>query len=236
MSGEVVKRLDAAIEAGLAAQGLAGRMERTIAVASAVAEISNLLTPSVLTPVMALQGRGIGFKTDKDTSGGYPIEVVRDCLIEAAMSGVFPCNNEFNIIAGRAYVTKEGMRRKLSQVKGLSYTLTPDVPRASQDGRGAVCKMLIEWSYQGKDNKKEIDIPCRMSTGMGADAIVGKATRKALAWLYQTITGQSVPDGEAGEIEIVSPAPASDTTGRGRRKVNPFAAQETVNADITITT
>lgn len=215
----VVRELDMAIERGIAAQALGGRMERTLALASAVQEIAERLTPQVMAPVMALQGRSVGFKTDKDLSGGYPVEVVRDCLIEAAMQGVFPCGNEFNIIGGRAYVTKEGMGRKLKSVNGLSYHITPGVPR--QSAGGAVVTMTVAWTYAGKAESKDLEICTRVNSGMGADAILGKATRKARAWLWQVITGQEVPEGET-EAEIVSAPP------RPRR--SPFKRAEKAEA------
>jgi hypothetical protein len=216
----MVRELDGAIERGIAAQSLAGRMERTLALAGAVQEIASRLTPEVMAPVMALQGRAVGFRTDKDMSGGYSMEVVRDCLIEAAMAGVFPCGNEFNIIGGRAYVTKEGMGRKLASIKGLSYHITPGIPRTSTGG--AVVTMTVAWTYGGKSESKDLEICTRVNTGMGADAILGKATRKARAWLWQVITGQEVPEGETEAAEIVSAPP------RPRR--SPFKRAEKAEA------
>ena len=49
----------------------------------------------------------------------------------------------------------------------------------------------------------------RINKGMGADAIIGKSTRKAAAWLYQTVTGQTVDEGEANESTPVSEVKAS---------------------------
>lgn len=41
------------------------------------------------------------------------------------------------------------------------------------------------------------DIPVRVNAGMGADAILGKATRKASAWLYNELTHAGIADGDA---------------------------------------
>jgi hypothetical protein len=123
--------------------------------------------------------------------------VVRDCTIEALLQGVGAVGNEFNIIAARAYITKEGMGRKLSNIKGLSYTVTPGIPHTT--GGGAVAPVEIEWQYGGERHTKTLQICVRVNAGMGADAICGKAVRKARAWLYSTITGQEVPEGEVGD-------------------------------------
>jgi hypothetical protein len=139
---------------------------------------------------MALQGSAIGFKTDK----AYPEDVVRDALIEATMSGVYPVGNEFNIIAGRAYITKEGFGRKLKDVPSLSYTVANG--EITMKNGGAIVPMDIQWTYGGKSEAKTLPVHVRVNSGMGADAIIGKATRKARAWLYQTVTGQELPEGD----------------------------------------
>lgn len=203
---ETLNALEKAVDMGLVASDLKGRFEKTFAIAEAVGEIRNLLTPEVMKPIMNLQGTKIGFKTDKQ----YPIEVVRECLIESVMQGVYPVGNEWNIIAGNAYITKEGMGRKLSQISGLSYSITPDVPHMANGG--AIVKMKVEWTYNGKSDSRELPICTRVNSMMGADAIIGKATRKARAWLWQHITGQEIPDGDASEIINVTPDLATEKT------------------------
>ena len=43
-------------------------------------------------------------------------------------------------------------------------------------------------------------LPIRVNKGMGADAVLGKATRKAYAWLLEKISGTNVADGEASDM------------------------------------
>ena len=197
----VVEALDSAIERGIAAQGMAGRMSRALAVAGAMQDLRRAMdAPGVMDSIMSLQGTSLGFRTDKDSSGGYPVDVVRDCGIDAALQGCYHVGNEFNIIAGRCYITKEGMGRKLSSIDGLGYSITPGIPKMA--GQGAVQPMEVSWKYKGQTGQKTIEVCVRVNQGMGADAIVGKATRKARAWLFQHITGQEVPDGEIGDEPI----------------------------------
>jgi hypothetical protein len=197
----VIEALDNAVERGIAAQTMAGRMSRALAVAGAMQDLRRAMdAPGVMDSIMSLQGTSLGFRTDKDSSGGYPTDVVRDCSIDAAMQGCYHVGNEFNIIAGRCYITKEGMGRKLSGIEGLGYSITPGIPKMA--GQGAIQPMEVGWTYKGKSGQKTIDVCVRVNQGMGADAIVGKATRKARAWLYQHITGQEVPEGEVGDEPI----------------------------------
>ena len=196
-----VSKIDSAIERGMAANQLAGQMSRALALAGAIQDIRELLTPEVMAPIMALQGTAIGFKTDKDNSGGYPEKIIKDCILEAVLNGVYPCGNEFNVIAGRAYITKEGMGRKLKSIQGLSYSITPGIPQGKGEN-GAIIEMSIDYTYNGEKKSVKLPVCVRVNSGMGADAIIGKATRKARAWLFQAVTGQEVPE---GDIEDVSP-------------------------------
>ena len=59
----------------------------------------------------------------------------------------------------------------------------------------------------------------RVNKGMGADAIVGKLTRKARAWLYTTITGQDAGDGDAEDDTPIDVTPQAAEVKRGTEKV-----------------
>jgi hypothetical protein len=173
--------------------------EKAYQIAKAAGELKNMLNEEYMKPIMELQGNRLGFKTDKDTNGGYPVEIVKHCLIEAVLTGVQPFGNQFNIIAGNCYITKEGFGHLLKNMAGLSYDITPQLPRINADKSGAAIVMDIEWVYGGERRKKSLDIPVKMNSFMGTDAVIGKATRKARAWLFNTITGSEIADGEVGE-------------------------------------
>lgn len=190
--------LDNLVERGLLAQRHASLFERTFAMAKCISELKERLTDEMMAPILALQGTFLGFRTDKDKTGGYPVSVVRECLIEAVMSGVRPVGNEFNIIGGRCYLTQEGLGYKLLNIDGLSYCITPGIPKRAGE-KGAVVAMTLEWSAQGKADKREIEFAIPVNFGMGTDAIIAKATRKARAWLYTYLTGVELGDAEALE-------------------------------------
>mgnify|MGYP001072536423 CR=1 FL=1 len=196
-SDAVINALDKCVDAGLLAHAETSSFRRTLTLASAIGELRSLLTPKVMEPIMNLQNTSLGFKTDQPA--GYQVDIVRDCLIEACLNGVYPVGNEFNIICRQCYITKEGFAHKLRDVQGLSYTITPGIPRAHGEN-GAVQPMTIEWTYNGKNNVKAMEFAIRVNRMMGADAIIGKATRKARAWLFTTITGQEVGDGDVEAI------------------------------------
>lgn len=176
---------------------------------------------------MPLQNSPLGFLTDKPD--GYPVDVVRDALCEALLRGFMPVNNEFNIISGRFYGTKNGYERQVLEFPGLRdlvYEL--GVPQLAGD-KGALVTCEAKWFIDGvqdellcTDKTKEggIDsrIPVKVNGGMGADGILGKATRKMFYRIYKKLTGQAVDDveEELGTVTTSLVAPA-DPAKDGRR-------------------
>lgn len=196
---KTIEVLDKATELGISAQSIQSKFERTFTLAEAVGQLREQLTPAVLKPIMGLQNTSIGFRTDKPA--GYDELTIRDAIIEATLRGLHPCGNEFNIIAGRCYITKEGFEHLLRNIPGLSYTIIPGIPSIKEGG--AVIEMTIRWTYQGNSNEQKLPICVRVNQGMGADAIIGKATRKARAWLHATITGQEIADGDTDDSKVI---------------------------------
>ena len=174
--------------------------EKAFLTASAIQELKAALTPEYMAPIMALQGSKLGFKTDRDKDGGYPETVVKNCIIEAVLQGFQVVGNQFNIIAGNTYGTKEGYGYLLSQLPGLWYEITPNLPRVKDQSAAIV--MSIHWKFNGSAGQKDLDIPVKVNSMMGTDAIIGKATRKARHWLYCTLTGSEMPEGDVTDIDF----------------------------------
>lgn len=226
IANETVAALDKAAANGLLAQKEASQFKRAAMVAGAIAELRSILTPKVMAPFMNLQNTSIGFKTDNQA--GYPVDVVRDCLIEATLKGVYPVGNEFNIIARQCYITKEGYFHKLRDIPNFHWVETPAIPRNVGDS-GAVIKVKLEWTLNKQKFEKELELAIRVNRGMGADAIIGKALRKARAWLYTTVTGQEIGDGDVdGEFVDV---PAENDKSPFEEKPAEVAAEVEENGD-----
>lgn len=187
-----------------------GQFKQALVMAAAVRKMQEEISDPMMSDIMALQGTALGFRTDKDTANGYPLNVVKQCLIEATINGARPIGNEFNIISGRVYLTKEFYSRAVREWPGLSdLKLSPQVPVTSNGG--ALVGYRATWKLNGEpqslDRVKHGDddnrIPVKVNTGMGADAIIGKATRKMLHAIYGQLTGayEALPEGEVGEDE-----------------------------------
>ncbi len=202
----IVKKLDTEVLSVINSSQIEG-FEKAFQVANAIAKIKELLTTEYMKPIMALQGNVLGFKTDKDLAqggakgNGYSEEVVKNCLIEAVLTGVQPVGNQFNIIAGNSYITKEGLGYLLDNVAGLEYSITSELPRINTEKTSAAIVMNLKWKINNQEHEQKLELPIRMNSFMGTDAVIGKGTRKARKWLYEKIKGIEISDGDITDLE-----------------------------------
>ena len=240
---KVITAIEVAIKGcGVHAIAQLPTFQQAIQMAHGIAALREALTDEfVKLAIMPLQGTALGFCTDKDKEGGYPLSVVKDVAIEAMLRGFQIVGNEFNIIGGRFYGTKAGFERHVQQYPGLTdLVLQPGVPQLSQDKSGALVPFLASWRLDGnpmsiaceyrKEGEHVTDhrIPVRVNAGMGADAVIGKATRKMLFRVYQRLNGSAYGAGEGditdsiettGEAvpQIAAPSPVPPGTPEGQR-------------------
>jgi hypothetical protein len=256
MSTDIVKASEA-IEAALKECAITeiaklSDMQQTIRLANGMKALREALSDDVMNEmIMPLQGNRLGFRTDKDGKGGYALGVVRDCLVEAMIRGARPIGNEFNIIAGNAYMTKEYFERMVRDFPGLTdLDLEIGVPAVSEKNpKSAVISIFATWKLNGhpfsmtcdrvetKDPEtgevklKDTRIPIRVNEGQGPDAIIGKGRRKFFARLFERLSGLSVPDGDVDAIDTVGEAVAEDKQRQGvRRAVNDLVDKHKKNA------
>ena len=190
---------------GLATTSDENTFMRAFALAKGIQQMRATLNNDAMQPIMSLQGSHLGFRTDRDEKGGYNIETVRECFIAATLNGLTPVGNMFNIIAGKFYPTKEGFTYLLNNMPGLAYQIDNSVP-VMKNG-GAIVTVEIKWSINNNGTQRQIkEIPIRVNNGMGADAILGKADRKAKKWLFEHITKKPMPDGSVDDGDIIDVA------------------------------
>jgi hypothetical protein len=197
----------------------AGSFEQEIGVAQAMSDLRVALTDDLMAPIMSLMNTDLGFRTDrdpklqpKDKEGNpmtpYPAEVVRDCVIEAKLRGFHVVGNEFNIIAGRFYAAKNGLKRKCEKWPGVTdLKINYGVPKIVGE-KGAIVPVKATWKRDGIADSIDAEIPVRINAGMGADAIIGKTERKISKRIHDRLSGMITPDGDISE-ETEGAAPAS---------------------------
>ncbi len=182
----------------------------TFSTAIALNELRSLLTADVMRPIMQLMNTPLGFLTDRngrpnwkgETKPTYTEEVVRDAVIEATLRGFFVVGNEFNLLAERFYAAKAGLRRKVTTFPGLTnFSHSYSIPKIIGDA-GAIVEAKATWKLNGTMESIERTFAVKGDKYAGADSYTGKATRKLLAAVYERISGASVPEGEAEEVNL----------------------------------
>jgi len=173
--------------------------EKAFIMASALQTLDKLLTPEFMEPIMALQGSNLGFKVDKM----YSMQEVKDCLKDAVLLGLQPTGNEFNIIAKNMYPTRQGFGSLLKKINGLKYSISYSNPTFTTDKTSANCIATIKWELNGEKNVQEQEFAIKSNAYATADAILGKAERKARRWLFNTVEGTDIPDGDVTDIGFV---------------------------------
>lgn len=193
---------------------------KALVLARGMRQLRELVTPEMVGDLMTIQNTPLGFLTDKPGGPGYPSDVVRDVAIEARIRGFLPVGNEFNIISGRFYAAQSGFARLIREWPGLTdLRIMLGVPRTKGD-KGALVDVIVEFNMDGKPRHLEFcgdewAIPVRVNAGMGVDAILGKAKRKALARIHEWLSGSSWSEADAdydepGTTTIDAKSTASD--------------------------
>ena len=195
---QTVSNITACIEAGRSAIVAAGAGDfgACMAMGAAVVDLQGLISNDqhIAAMLMSLQGKSLGFRTDMDQKGGYPVQTVIGCAVEAYLKGLPPVGNCWNIIASRTYVTKEGFEFLLRKA-GAVYTIILGMPENEKiepspiPGKpGARTVEVPVTVYLGENRKAHnLRFVIRVNAGMTFDAVAGKAKARALKWIYEQI-------------------------------------------------
>ena len=195
----------------LASVDVSSAMAATFALAQGVMELEDAITDDMMIPIMKLKNKGFGFKTDERDGSDrrkeikYTVAQVKQCLIEAMLWGLLPMNNEFNILAGGMYIAKNGIVRITRQYKGVE-DVKDVIAIRQQNDKGATAAYKITWRQKGQDEAVEGIVAIKADKWTTADAVLGKATRKAFKRAYDrmaNIANKIAPaDGEVEEGPI----------------------------------
>lgn len=199
---ELSVKLNESVLSVLGADNVQG-FEKAYQIANAIQFLKENLTDEYMKPIMDMQGSRLGFKTDKDKDGGYPLKAVKECLIDAVLSGVQLYGNQFNIIAGNMYVTKEGYGHLLGKIKGLKYSIKHGVPKIDASKQFAIVESTVKWSLNGEQREEKLEFSIKGNAYMTADAYTGKAERKSRAFIFNQVSDIEVSDGDAEDVEYV---------------------------------
>jgi hypothetical protein len=167
---------------------------RSVLIAHAAGMLRERITAAIMNDFRQLMNTPLGFRTDRQAGKNEPYSdaVIKDCLIQALLRGLRPTGNEFNIIAGNMYITKEGYRRLLKELPGLS-NLRVDIGTPKAHGEGAIVPCKATWMIDGQPQEMDCTGDYSIAVkGTGADLIHGKAESKILRRVFMRIVGSDL--------------------------------------------
>jgi len=204
----IVRKIESIVEMGLSVRD-ATHIEKAFTTAKSVQRLVQMLDEEIMKEyIMPMMNSKLGFKTDKDPNKNrkcnnlYSIPVVRDCVVDALLSGVNIVGNEFNIISDQMYITREGFAGKLKrEYPNIWFDIISGIPKMVGE-KGAIVEVEIQYREISEVEIKSLKrvIPVKMNSFMGTDGALGKAFRKAECALYNHLSGQVFSVGDADEM------------------------------------
>lgn len=195
--------------------------------ATVVVKLRQVLTDEVMKAVfMPLMNTKVGFLTDKpgyDRKTGevkptYGIDTVRDAIIDAAFLGLLPTGNQFNIISGAMYPTKEGFTHLLKKIKVKYFISKTPLPDSSPSCANVACK--VSYEHMSEVKSFTVNVPIKKDSYSSMDQIMGKAERKAKKTLYEYITGCDLGDADEDSSIPDDQTVPVDQKKENMRKIN----------------
>jgi len=212
---KVARAIDSTAQSyALAVQGAQGQVERALLMGSAIVALREALNERVMAQIMPLIGTPNGIGSDRPQHPGgkrepYTAAEVREALITSLMYGFYPVNNEWGIISGRFFGQKNGWKRKLEEVPGISnISVAAGKPHVVEQSVVMV-RVALAWKIAGKadclrDGEGKPGRPFTLHSygNEKPDLFIGKAEARAYRAAYLQATGSTYVPDEA-EVEAL---------------------------------
>jgi hypothetical protein len=191
---DAIKQIDAVYkDLSIKLTGHVNEFEKSMHLAFAMEQLFDLVE-AVKSPVMMLMNTHLGFMTDADPSRNrkceraYKWEEIKPVICEALVRGYRVTGNEFNIISRGFYAAKNGLRRKIADVEGLT-NFRDEIAVPKTISSGAIVSVKAIWNRYGVPDEYSAEIPVKVNDFMGIEAIIGKAQRKLFKRVLDILTG-----------------------------------------------
>lgn len=175
--------------------------EKSLLYGHYLVEIKKQISGKVLEIVKDLMNTGLGFKTDRNPNDPqcrikeiYSDEIIKNCVTQAIMHGLRIHGNEFNILGGNFYATKEGLERIVNRNPDLEKKIAIKSRGFKKSPETDIWALSYEYEFKLKDRqeiKDDTTVYVRGKQGnyeITLDAVLGKARRKVLKTIYNQMT------------------------------------------------
>ena len=234
-----IQRLDRVLTESREVIKNASPMMRAFATAAAIQAVEDGITKPLFEDIKNLMNSPLGFKTDRRPGQrdkkGNPIEpyhdvTVKRCVIVALLAGAELAGNQFNIIAGQCYFTKEYMDKVIKTWEGLNNFQLEIGPVMKHGNTSAAAEASASWDLGGRhhvvecfkdaDTGRDMRIIVNAYDSSGPDQLRGLVESKLLRRVVARLTGLNLTDDE-DVIEGTVNAPQSPAVIAAETEVDP---------------
>lgn len=193
-------------------------MVKAMVTASAMNTLRQQLSaPEIMKDIKALVGSPLGIEVYPPTAK-HGDDVIRDVALEGLLSGARLTGGEIGIHSGKFYRTKKYWERMFRTLPGVVCDEPNlDKPNATKFGEKIYASVegTLTWRVNGKADKLEFKgqgaILVLWNSGMGIEAVHGKAKRVAYRAAFAKVTNQQIEEDAADVVTVESPAGFHET-------------------------
>lgn len=192
----------------------ASPLVKAFTLAAALKAIEDAITPAMMSDIINLANNPVGFKTDKrpgkkDKQGNlikpYSETTIKRCVIVALLAGAQLSGNEFNIIVGQAYFTKEFFKRVVNEFPGISRVEVEVGAAAKHGDKSAVMPARASWWIGGermemffhKSDDGDMRIVVTSHATDSPDLLRGKGESKVYRRVFARLSGLNLMEADA---------------------------------------
>jgi hypothetical protein len=200
----------------LALRHMEGNMAEALMLATAIEAVELALTPQILQRIAALQGKRIGYNTDRAAKGGrYRPEELQGFAVEVIANGGRFVGGEVMCFNGNAYFHAPFYERRLRELtKELGE---PVIQPAKRDRATLVFEAEVSWALptgEVDSFKGEFRLPEDRNRNVNFDTMAGKVRRRLMrAALLKVLQVDANKFPDAGDFEegaVHEPPPSAE--------------------------
>ena len=198
-----------------------GALRKALLLAQGVKALEEIITDEVMAPIMYLQGKKLGFKTDRDgfdRNGKklepYKTSEVKPIFIESQLRGLMPAGNQFNILVHSLYITKEGYTYLIQKLPGVTdYKQELKAPTTPQKMDYVIIECKAKWKINGVEDSLTAEIPVHRHSTDKVDNWLGKAERKLKYRVHCQITQSEITESEELDSSEINTTDLNEKSG-----------------------
>jgi hypothetical protein len=214
-----------------------GEFSSALIMAKAVGFLKSAITPGMLAEFRSLADTPMGFRTDRPAGSTrkikkngewvqvdnkpYDDDTLKECIIIALMSGAKLTGNQFSILAGNCYLTKNFFKPAIQSYPGLSGLQVEMGVPVRGPNNVAACEAVASWwlggehhtlrcAKAGAEGSIDTRIVVNAYDSSSTDEILGRVESKLYRRIFERLRGMGnllAPDEDPPATQVAIEKP-----------------------------